>query len=83
MLSTLKALFEGEKALFAGLWIEDKHDWEPHPVLHLSIRSLGYRELGLERALLQEIQRIADRYQIPAIRGHIGGLFASFACRFA
>ncbi|RMH93490.1 MAG: AAA family ATPase, partial [Calditrichaeota bacterium] len=36
LLSTLRALFEGKRELFKGLWI-DKSDWEwnPHPVIQI------------------------------------------------
>ncbi|MBP5320305.1 MAG: AAA family ATPase [Kiritimatiellae bacterium] len=38
--STLKALFQGERALFAGLAIEPKWDWSKKwPVLHLDLGS--------------------------------------------
>ncbi|MBO7653859.1 MAG: AAA family ATPase, partial [Kiritimatiellae bacterium] len=39
--STLKALFQGERALFAGLAIEPKWDWSKKwPVLHLDLGSV-------------------------------------------
>ncbi|MDX2245374.1 MAG: AAA family ATPase [Bacteroidia bacterium] len=55
LLSTIKYLFAGEKDLFRGLWIEKRHSWEKHPVLHLSFSGIGYKNIGLERALLQEL----------------------------
>ncbi len=52
LVSTLKELFRGSKELFEGLWIEDRWDWEKtNPVLHIPFSSLGYKSLGLERAL--------------------------------
>ena len=52
LVSTLKELFEGSKELFEGLWIENHWDWEKNnPVLHIPFSSLGYKSLGLERAL--------------------------------
>jgi hypothetical protein len=35
-LDTLKELFEGNKELFEGLYIYDKYDFEPHPVIKIS-----------------------------------------------
>ena len=36
-LDTLKECFEGNQALFAGLYIHDRHDWsQRHPVVRLS-----------------------------------------------
>lgn len=55
-LSTLRAIYEGRRELFTGLWMEDQWDWNKvHPVIHLSFSSMGYRELGLEQAIRQEL----------------------------
>ena len=64
LLSTLKYLFQAEKELFQGLWIEDRHDWQAQPVLHLSFSSIGYRDLGLEKALDLELDRMAGAMDI-------------------
>ncbi len=37
LISTLKYLFQGERELFEGLWIDERYDFEPHPVLHFQI----------------------------------------------
>lgn len=60
LLSTLKCIFEGRKELFKGLWIEDKLDWETHPVIHLSMTELAIEDLGLKTALDLRIRRMAD-----------------------
>lgn len=53
-LSTIRNIFQGEKGLFKGLWIENQWDWsEKHPVVHLSFNQLDYHKLGLEQALIQ------------------------------
>jgi hypothetical protein len=53
-LSTIRNIFQGEKELFKGLWIENQWDWSlKHPVVHLSFNQLDYQKLGLEQALLQ------------------------------
>ncbi|MBJ6608979.1 MAG: ATP-binding protein [Candidatus Thiothrix moscowensis] len=63
LLSTIKEIYQGNRALFAGLWIENQRDWnQVHPVIHLSFASMGYRELGLEAALLLQLQSIAADY---------------------
>lgn len=42
LISTLKELFEGNKELFKGLWIEaSDYKWQTHPVIHLSFSSLS------------------------------------------
>ena len=49
LLSTLQELFRGNKAVFKGLWIEDKWNWsKKHPVLHISFLSVPYETYGLE-----------------------------------
>ena len=51
-LSVVKELFLGNKDLFEGLWIADHWDWDHwHPVIHLSFSSMGYKEVGLEKAI--------------------------------
>ncbi|AEE53926.1 ATP-binding protein [Haliscomenobacter hydrossis] len=53
-LSTIRHIFQGEKELFKGLWIENQWDWSvQHPVVHLSFTGLDYHRLGLEQALNQ------------------------------
>ncbi len=65
MLSTIAALFKGQKELFKDLWIEDQWDWtETYPVIHLSLNSIDYRDLDLNQALQAELRMIAKRYSI-------------------
>ena len=51
--STLKALFEGRRELFAGLAIEPKWDWsKTWPVLHLDMGTMQYDTVeDLEKSL--------------------------------
>ncbi|MCO6479895.1 MAG: AAA family ATPase [Phaeodactylibacter sp.] len=59
LLSTLKYLFLGEQELFEGLWVDGKYDFPPHPVLHFSFSTLGYKEIGLEAGLHQALDNKA------------------------
>jgi len=59
LISTLKYLFQGEQQLFEGLWIEKEHGFQPHPVLHFSFSTLGYKDLGLEAGLHQALDNKA------------------------
>ena len=62
LVSTLKELFEGNKALFEGLWIEKHWDWEQrHPVLHFSFDAIDYEQEGLESALVNALDEQAKR----------------------
>ena len=63
LVSTLSELFQGRRELFRGLWIEDHWDWQQtHPIIHLSLNSLGYKEVGLEKALTLRLNKIAAHY---------------------
>lgn len=60
LLSTIKAIFEGDRELFSGLWIENRWDWnKQHPVIHLKISQTNYQKLGLYDALNKELDAIA------------------------
>ncbi len=42
LVSTLKALFEGKKHLFKGLYIEDKWEWKEYPVIRIDFSAINY-----------------------------------------
>jgi hypothetical protein len=43
LISTLKELFSGNKALFKGLWIEgSNYEWVKYPVIHLNFGAIGH-----------------------------------------
>jgi hypothetical protein len=69
LLSTIKELYEGNRRLFAGLWIENQWNWDKrHPVVRISLGTGRYREAGgtraaMDRELSREIQRL--RVQVP------------------
>ena len=44
LVSTLKALFEGKKHLFKGLYIEDKWEWQAYPVIRIDFSAVSYLE---------------------------------------
>lgn len=65
LISTLEALFSGQKELFEGLWIEDQWDWtQCHPVLKINFSSIGYQTHGLEKALCLTLEKLAQKHQI-------------------
>jgi hypothetical protein len=65
LLSTLSELFQGKKELFEGLWIYDQWDWQKtNPVIHLSFTNLGYKEIGLEKALSLRLDKVAASFGI-------------------
>ena len=65
LLSTIKAIYQGRKDLFSGLWIESRRDWQKtNPVLHLSFASMSYRELGLEQAIRLELANLGTEHGV-------------------
>lgn len=76
LLSTIKYLFLGKKELFEGLAIENQWDnWQSHPVLHFSFSTLGYQDLGLERALNQAIEIAAEKVGFQLTHEGLGPRF--------
>lgn len=77
LVSTLKELFEGNKAVFEGLWIENQWDWTKiHPVLHFSFDKMGYGETGLLAVLKSEIEDRASFFGISLEKSDIKGQFS-------
>lgn len=61
LVSTLKEIFEGNRAVFRGLWIEDKITWERYPVIHVDFNQMDYRSRSLESAISQQMDENAAR----------------------
>jgi hypothetical protein len=63
-LDTIHELFNGNKALFQGLWIEDKWDWsQSFPVIRMSFAAIGH-ENGLKEALVKHLRKIATTFKV-------------------
>ena len=68
LVSTLKELYDGNKALFEKLWIEPHWDWsKTNPVVHFSFDDMSYKQLGLEAAIVQELKKLAKHYKIDLL----------------
>lgn len=70
LVSTLKEIFEGNRTLFQGLWIQDRIDWKAHPVIHIDFSTLGHRGLGLEQALDVRLHECAQQYRVELTQPH-------------
>ena len=65
LISTLKELYLGNKAVFEGLWIEDKWDWsKTNPVVHFSFDEMDYKKLGLETVILNDLKRLSKLHKV-------------------
>ena len=63
LVSTLAELFQGQRELFEGLWIEDHWDWsKTYPVITLRLNQGTYKVTGLEAFLTEELRLQAEAY---------------------
>ena len=74
--STLEQVFKGQQELFRGLYIYDKIKWDEFPVVRLSLDRIGFTSKSLEQALLEEVQSIAESYQIVLKKSTYESCFA-------
>ncbi len=76
LINTIKEIFKGNKELFKDLWIYDKWNWEEkYPVIKISFSNISYHELGLERAISEELDDIAEDYNITLKKTTHSGKF--------
>ena len=69
-LSTLKAIFQGKKELFKGLYIENQpYDWKSYPVIHLDMGSItSTLAKDLDKELFELVEDIANDFKIKLKR---------------
>lgn len=65
-ISTLGAIFRGEKHLFDGLYIASTdYAWQPHPIIHLDFARMDVGTLAdLKESLTKRLRDIADAYGV-------------------
>ncbi len=65
LVSTLYEIFSGNQELFQGLYIYDKIEWKPHPVIHVDL-SLIPRDTDkrLQSGLFDFVENLAAYHQI-------------------
>ncbi|TAE03446.1 MAG: AAA family ATPase, partial [Bacteroidetes bacterium] len=74
-LSMLKEIFLGKKHLFEGLFIYDKIDWQEYPVIFMDFSLMDFKSLGLENAIHQRLDEIAQYYAIEFTKDSMGSKF--------
>ncbi len=72
LISTLKEIFRGNKTLFKGLWIHDKIDWDPRPVIHLDFSWISSPERSLGEGIAYALDEIAKSFDISLPEGSGG-----------
>jgi hypothetical protein len=76
LVSTLKELYQGNKTVFEGLWIENNWDWtKKNPVLHFSFDDMTYKQVGLTQAIEDELHRLAALHEIELEATNFKGKF--------
>lgn len=76
LVSTLDYFFKGEKELFEGLFIYDKHDWQQtNPVIKISFAAISHKEKGLFNAINERLDEIATQYDIVIVENSISAKF--------
>ncbi len=65
LLSTIEYLYEGEKELFKGLYIEDKWDWsEKYPVIRIDFAKDIENKEELKKKIYYELKRNYRKHQV-------------------
>ncbi|MGB0931182.1 MAG: AAA family ATPase [Chitinophagales bacterium] len=64
LVSIMEHIFKGDKELFKNLWIYDKIDWKPRPVIRLSLTEIDYKNEDLETVLSKYMDLIAKRHNL-------------------
>ncbi len=62
--TTLQEIYRGNRALFHGLWIEDKIDWQPLPVILINFNALNYMDKPLTQALAVHMDQLAREHGV-------------------
>lgn len=70
LVSTLRAIFSGNRELFQGLWIDSSdYSWEPYPIIFLDFSRLKSDSLEkLTISLEDQLQEIANTYALGEVR---------------
>lgn len=81
--TTLKEIYRGNRALFQGLWIEDKIDWQPRPVILINFNDVSYRTKSLAQGLTEYMDELAAEHGIALDDGDYKDKFRELIRRLA
>lgn len=59
LLSTIKAVFQGRKDLFTGLWLEHHHDFVPHPIIRMDFSNINFTTKTLDEGIVDWLRIVA------------------------
>ncbi len=76
-IDTLHEIFNGNKPLFKGLYIEDKWDWEDsYPVIKIDFSGGGYQtEFGIDKNIRYRLTEIMRQYEVECENTDFNPLF--------
>ena len=79
LLDTIEEVFQGNKKLFEGLWIEDKIEWEKYPIIRLSLDKMNTNEGTFAESLNIALMKIADKEGIVIKHQHFKNIIETLA----
>lgn len=79
--TTLQEIYRGNRALFHGLWIEDKIDWQPRPVILINFNALNYMDKPLAQALAEHMDELAHEHGVSLTAEDHKGKFRELLVR--
>ncbi|MEZ4657000.1 MAG: AAA family ATPase [Caldilineaceae bacterium] len=83
LVTTIKAIYQGRKELFAGLWIEDQIDWATYPVIVLNFNDIDYLSMSLEDALAHYMDQLASEQGVTLDASTAKGKFLELIQRLS
>lgn len=81
--TTLQAIYQGKRELFQGLWIEDKVDWQPSPVILINFNDVSYRTQSLVQGLMGYLDELAHELGVTLDLGDPKKKFRELITRLA
>ena len=83
-ISTLDSIFQGRVDLFEGLWIFDKIDWQPYPVLRFSFDKLSEKGETIQSLLRKQFYVKAAEHDLHLEENSsLKGLFSELILKLA
>ncbi len=77
LVSTLSEIFSGNQALFQGLYIYDKIDWQPYPVIMIEFNGISYDNEEVFKASLSAfLDKVAGKHNLVLVSPFIREKFA-------
>jgi len=84
LVSTLLEIFAGNKELFQGLYIYDKIEWQPHPVIVIDFNGISFNDEEVFKASLSSfLDNVADDHEIVLSKTFVKDKFAELIKKIA